>query len=149
MVSHWSLSDNKSPQVSRTLLGILVDLKKTIVWMVPTRSYFQVLQFLNQSFGDFTKSTNYHWYYRHFHVPQFFQFPRKAEEPISFFVFFQFYSVVSWESKIHNSASSLFLVVWPRLDDLFVSQNPRGVFASHSPGHILGCTYTICSYGQI
>ena len=26
MVSHWSLNDNKSPQVSRTLLSILADL---------------------------------------------------------------------------------------------------------------------------
>ena len=31
----------------------------------------QVLQFLYQSFGDCTKSTNYNWYYRYFYVPQF------------------------------------------------------------------------------
>ena len=31
MVSHWSLSDSKSPQGSRTLLNILA------VWMVSTR----------------------------------------------------------------------------------------------------------------
>ena len=36
MVFHWSLSDNKSPQVSRTLLSILADLKNAVVWMVPT-----------------------------------------------------------------------------------------------------------------
>ena len=41
------------------------------------------------------------------------------------------------------------LVFWPRLGDLFLSQNPRGVFESHSPGQILGCAYIICSYGQI
>ena len=34
MVSHWSLSDIKSPQVSRTLLGIL---NNAVVWMVSTR----------------------------------------------------------------------------------------------------------------
>ena len=34
MVSHWSLIDNKSPQVSRTLLSILADLNNAIVWMV-------------------------------------------------------------------------------------------------------------------
>ena len=34
MVSHWSLSDNKSPQVSRTLLSILGDLHNAVVWMV-------------------------------------------------------------------------------------------------------------------
>ena len=36
MVSHWSLSD-KSPQVSGTLLSILVDLKNAVVWIVSTR----------------------------------------------------------------------------------------------------------------
>ena len=34
MVLHWSPSDSKSPQVSRTLLGILADLNNAIVWMV-------------------------------------------------------------------------------------------------------------------
>ena len=37
MVFHWSLSDNKSPQVSRTLLSILDVLNNAIVWMVSTR----------------------------------------------------------------------------------------------------------------
>ena len=36
MVSYWSLSDSKSPQVSRTLLNILADLNN-VVWMVSTR----------------------------------------------------------------------------------------------------------------
>ena len=36
MVSHWSLRDNKSPQVSRTLLSILADLNNTVVWLVTT-----------------------------------------------------------------------------------------------------------------
>ena len=34
MVLHWSLSDIKSPHVSRTLLSILADLGNTVVWMV-------------------------------------------------------------------------------------------------------------------
>ena len=37
MVFHWSLSDNKSPQVSRTLLSILADFNTAVVWMVSTR----------------------------------------------------------------------------------------------------------------
>ena len=32
-------------------------------------SYFQLLQFLYQSFGNCTKSTNFNWYHRHFYVP--------------------------------------------------------------------------------
>ena len=37
MVFHWSLSDSKCPQVSRTLLSILAVLNKVVVWMVSTR----------------------------------------------------------------------------------------------------------------
>ena len=36
MVSHWSLSDIKSPQVSRTLRNILIDLNNVVVSMVNT-----------------------------------------------------------------------------------------------------------------
>ena len=38
MVFHWSLSDSKSPQVSRTLHSILAVLNNVVVWMVSTRS---------------------------------------------------------------------------------------------------------------
>ena len=38
MVFHWSLSDSKSSQVSRTLLNILAVLSKAVVWIVSTRS---------------------------------------------------------------------------------------------------------------
>ena len=37
MFFHWSLSDCKSPQVSRTLLSILAVLNNAVVWMVSTR----------------------------------------------------------------------------------------------------------------
>ena len=72
----------------------------------------------------------------------------------SSYLFFRFHSVLSC-GKVHYSAGSLFcwlsqgLVVWPRLDDPFVSQNPRELCASRLLGRILGCAYTICSYGQI
>ena len=36
MVFHWSLSDSKSPQVSRTFLSILAVLNNAVVWMVST-----------------------------------------------------------------------------------------------------------------
>ena len=36
MVFHWSLSDSKSPQVSRTLLNILAVQDNVVVWMVST-----------------------------------------------------------------------------------------------------------------
>ena len=37
MVFHWSLSDSKSLQVSRTRLRILVILSNAVVWIVSTR----------------------------------------------------------------------------------------------------------------
>ena len=37
MVFHWSLSDSNSPQVSTTLLSILVVLSNTVIWIVSTR----------------------------------------------------------------------------------------------------------------
>ena len=71
---------------------------------------FQVLQSLHQFLVDCTMRTDYNWYNRHFYVPQFFQFPSKVHVLIFLFTFFQFYSVVSRDSKVHNLASSLFLV---------------------------------------
>ena len=42
-----------------------------------------------------------------------------------------------------------YLLVWLRLGDPFVFQNPREICASHSPGRIPGCAYTTGSLGQI
>ena len=112
---------------------------------------FLVLQSLNQSFHDCTKSTNYNWYNRHFHVPQCFQFPSKVMVYIS-----RRLSVLLSVSqgkqcpqlcKFSLSCSLLYcLVVWPRLGDGYVCRNPREVIGSNSPGQILVCAYTICSY---
>ena len=37
MVFHWSLSDRKSPHISRTLLNILAVFNNAVIWMVSTR----------------------------------------------------------------------------------------------------------------
>ena len=37
MVFHWSVSDSKSPQVSRTHLSILAVFNNAVVWIVSTR----------------------------------------------------------------------------------------------------------------
>ena len=37
MFFHWSLSDSKSPRVSKTLLRIWADLNNPVVWMVSIR----------------------------------------------------------------------------------------------------------------
>ena len=69
-----------------------------------------------------------------------FLFPSKVLVLIPPLVFFQYYSIVSRDSKIYNSASSLFfsffffcsccwllqyLVVWPRLGDRFYLKTPE------------------------
>ena len=59
MIFHWRLSDSKSPQVSRSLLSILVDLSHAVVLdSLHSSFYFQVLQSLYWSFGDCIKSAN-------------------------------------------------------------------------------------------
>ena len=108
MVYHWNLSDSKFPQFSRSLLSILADLNNAVVWMASTR--LLISKSLYQFFSDCTKSTNYNWYHRHFHVPQFFQFSSKIQVLIFLFTFFQFYFVVSRKNKVHNLASCLFFV---------------------------------------
>ena len=37
MIFHWSLSDSKSPQVSRTLLGIVANLNNAVIWIASAR----------------------------------------------------------------------------------------------------------------
>ena len=118
-------------------------------------SYFQVPQSLYQSFGDCTKSTNYNWYHHHFHIPQFFN-SRARSRYLSFFAFS--FNFILWSAGTEKATirQVLFfcwlligLVIWSRLGEPFVSQNPREVCAFHSPGQLPGCVYTICSYGQI
>ena len=99
MVLHWSLSDSKSLQVSRTPLSILADLNNTVVWIVSTHPV------ISKSFGAFinplvtvprtpiTFGINVTFMF------QFFQFPSKVEVFILLFTFFQFYSEVSRDSK--------------------------------------------------
>ena len=113
MIFHWSLSSNRFPQVSRTLLSILTDLKKAVVWMFSTRPL------ISMSSSSFTKplvtvpkapitiGLTVTFMFHSF----FFQFPSKAEVLIFLFTFFQIYSVVSQNSRIHNSASSLFFLL--------------------------------------
>ena len=109
MVFPRSLSDSKSPQVSRTLLSILAVLNNVVVWMVSTRpptSKFSspfcnpLVTVLNAPITIGIIVT--------FMFHSFFQFPSKVEVLILLFTFFQFYSVVSRDSIVDYLASSLF-----------------------------------------
>ena len=151
MVFHWSFTDSKSPHVSRTLLSILAVLNNVVVWTVSTRSLISKSSSLfNNPLVTVRKASITIGIIVTFMFLSFFQFPSKVQVFILLFTFFQFYSVVSWDSKIHNFASSLFFIlIIIRSDRLAVCHNPRGVCVCHSPGRILGCAYTICSYGQL
>ena len=111
MVFHSSLSDSKSPQVSRTLFSIVAVLNNAVVWMVSTRPP------ISKSSSPFSNPL--------VTVPKpitigiivtcmfhsFFQFPSKVQVLILLFTFFQFYSVVIRDSKVDYFASSLFLLI--------------------------------------
>ena len=93
-----------------------------------------------------------------FHVREVFQFSCTIHLFMLLFAYFQFYFVINRDFKFHKSASSHFfcccwlllsLVIRPKLRDPFVFQNPKEWCASHFLGRVLGCSYTIWSYGQI
>ena len=112
MVFHWSLRDSKSPQVSRTLPSILAILNNAVVWMVSTRLP------TSKSSSPFSnplvtvpKAPITIGIIVTFMFHSFFQFPSKVVVLILLFRFFQFYSVVSRDSKVGNFANSRFLLV--------------------------------------
>ena len=154
MVFHWSLNDSKSPQVSGTLLSILAIFNNAVVWTVSTRPLISKSSnpctnpFVTEPSAPTTLGITVTLM---FYI--FFQFSNKFQVLISLFAFFQ----SLWSAGTAKSATrqvlsywlSLGLDVWSRLNDPFVSKNPRESCTSHFLGWILGCVYTICSYGQI
>ena len=108
MVFHWSLSDSKSPQVPRTLLNILDVLNNEVVSMVSSRPLIsKSSSSLNNPLVTVPKAPITIGIIVTFMFHNFFQFPSNIEVRILLFTFFQFYSVVSWDSKVHNIENSL------------------------------------------
>ena len=109
VVFHWSLKDNKSPQVSMTLLSILADPNTAVVWMVSLLSLiFSSPRIFPRSFGDRSKFTNYNRYHCHFHISHH-QLYVKVQEFVYFFAYFHFHSMTRWNSKIKITSSFLLL----------------------------------------
>ena len=112
MVFHWSLSDSKSPQVSRTLLSILAVFNNAIGWMVSTlpptskssRLFYNPL--VTAPKAPITIGIIITFMFH-----SFFQFPSKVEVLIILFTFFHFYFVVSRDSKVDYFAGSLFFLL--------------------------------------
>ena len=111
-VFHWNLSDSKSPQVSRTLLSILPDLNNAVVWTVSTGPVISKFSspctnpLVTVTRTPITIDITVTFMCYSF----FFQFICNVVVLTCLFAFFQFYTVVRWDSKIHNFASSLFFM---------------------------------------
>ena len=158
MVSHWS--DCKSPQISRTLLSILANLNNAAVWMVSTRFLISkssspftnplgivstaptticiTVTFMFHSFSVLWQGPGTYFSFRFLSVLSSGQPERHMyTSSVFFFVFFVFFCFFFCLSQGQ--------VFWSRWGDTLVSQNPREVCASHFPGWIPGCAYTICS----
>ena len=120
------MSDSKSSQVSMTRFNILFVLNNFVVWMVstcpPTSNSSSPC---NCSLVTVPNASITIGIIVTFKFHSFFLFPKKVNVLILLFTFFQFYSVVSGDSKIYTFASYLFfflliikgLVFWPRLGD--------------------------------
>ena len=137
MVFYWSLSDSKSPHVSMTLI-ILADLDNAVVWMVFTRSLISkssspctnpLVTVLRASIKiGITVTFMFHSFFS----------PLARSRYLSLFSLsfsFTLWSAGTAKSAIrhvlfHFFLLSLGLIVWPRIGDLFVSQNPREFYVS-------------------
>ena len=71
-VFHWSLSDNKSPLISWTLLSILTELNNVSLDGLDSYSDFHFHQSFFWAFFDSSSRTNYNWYHCHSDVYSFF-----------------------------------------------------------------------------
>ena len=139
MVYHWSLSDSKSPQVSRTFLSILAVLNNAVVWMVYTRPP----TYKSSSTFDNPLVT----------VP-------KAPITIGMIITFMFLSFFnflarSWYLSLFSHSFSFILwstwtaksTIWPRLGDPCVCQSPIGVYVCHFLGHYYYYYYfSLCEF---
>ena len=102
------MSNKKSPQVSRTLLSILADLNNALVCMVCTRPHiFKSSNPCTNPLVILTRTPFTIGITVIFLFHSFFNFLTKSR--YLSLAFFLSYSVVSRNSKIRNSASSLFL----------------------------------------
>ena len=144
-----SLSDNKSPQVSRTLPPILAYLDNAAVWMVATHLLISKSSSPWINLLVTTERTNYNGCHRHFHVPKFIKFPSKVQVFISLFALLRSYAVVSQNAEIHYLANSLFCWLSLGLDQSGPGSNSNdGVLRIHQSSSFTGTSplYCLVSY---
>ena len=162
MAFHWSLSDGKSSQLSRTLLSILANFNNVVVWLVSIRPP------ISNSFSpppkplaDRSKCTNDKCFKAFLVLWQdlstcltfsYFDFllcypPRRCTAQQGSFVFVLFWFVFFCFVFFWGGVISPSLVLWLGLSDQFISPNPREFYAS--PQQILVCAFTTWLYGKI
>ena len=156
MVFHRNLSNSKSPQVSRTLLSILAVLNNAVVWMVSTcPPASKSSSPFNNPFVTLPNALITIGIIVTFMFHNFFDSLARSKYLSFFSILFSFnlWSTVMAKITILQVLFFHWLllspVFWPRLGDPCECQSLIGVYVCHSLGQVLGCAYTICSYGQI
>ena len=151
MVFQWSLSDSKSPQVSRTLLSILAVLNNAVVWMVST--CLPTSKSSSPFSNPLVTVPNAPITIGMIFTCMFHSFFSSLARSRYLSFFSLSFCFILWSAGTAKSTILqvlifcwllLSLVSWPGLGDPFVYQSPIGVYASHFLGQVLGCAYTIC-----
>ena len=156
MVFHWSLSDSKFSQVTRTLLSILTDLNNVVIWMVSTRPLISKSSspFMNPlvtvsrelitiainvifMFHSFFNSQQGRGIYPSFHFLSILLCGRAGHQSSQF-----------WKFSFFIYFILFFFIRFSRLGEICMSKSQRSLWG-HSPEKTVDCVYTICSYDQI
>ena len=102
------MSDSKSPQVSRALLSILAVHNSVVIWMVSTHLPISKSSSpFSNPFATVPKAPITIGIIVTCMFHSFFQFHSKVEVLMLLLPFFQFYSLVSRDSKVYNFSISL------------------------------------------
>ena len=152
MFFYWSLGSSNCPQMSRILLSILADFNIVVRMGSTCHLISKSTSLLTKPLGIVPSALITIGIHVTFVCYSFFSSPAKPRylSLVSLsFIFTQmsdrtakFTKQLAFFSFLFFSWLSQGMVVWLRLGDPFLSQNPRYFYASHSPGQILGCAYT-------
>ena len=132
MVFHWSLSDSKTPQVSRTPLSILTVLNDVVVWMVSTHqpTSKSSCPFINPlvtvSNTPITIVTSvFHSFFNSLARSRYLSF------------FSHSFSFILWSAGtakstiLHVPVFLLLIIIRPRFGDPCICQSPIGVYVCY------------------
>ena len=102
MVFHWSLSDSKSPQISKTLLSILADVNNAVVYPPISKFSFPFINPVPRA--QISIGINTTFMLHSFSIP---------DKDRGIYPSFQFLSILLFgDNKVHNFASFLSFFCW-------------------------------------